>query len=196
MHDLNKETSYWNNRWQQQQTGWDMGHASPAIVEYMQQYNNKNATILIPGCGNAHEAEALVALGFSNITLLDIAPYVVEKLQNKFAETLAINVICDNFFNHKQQYDLIIEQTFFCAISPEARVSYVRQAYNLLKENGRIIGLLFDTEFEKQGPPFGGSFEEYQNIFSKDFKIKEMKACYNSIGPRAGTELFINFIKK
>lgn len=79
------DQNYWEAQWQSRKTGWDMGHASPAITEYMAQYPNKNAAVLIPGCGNAYEAEYLVANRFTNITLIDIAPNAVELLKAKFS---------------------------------------------------------------------------------------------------------------
>jgi 2-keto-3-deoxy-6-phosphogluconate aldolase len=63
------------------ETGWDLGKASPAITHYMTQYRDKKAAILIPGCGNAYETEFLIDHGFTNITLIDIAPKAVEALK-------------------------------------------------------------------------------------------------------------------
>ena len=190
------DQSFWNSRWQNQQTGWDIGMASPAIVAYMAQYLNKNAAILIPGCGNAHEANWLLENGFTNITLIDIAPKAVAILKEKYDKTPVINVILGDFFEHTGQYDLIIEQTFFCAIDPKLREKYVAQSSALLKPKGKIIGLLFSIDFERNGPPFGGNTSEYQALFEKHFSIKTIENCYNSIKPRANTEVFINFVKK
>lgn len=190
------DQSFWNSRWQNQQTGWDIGMASPAIIAYMAQYLNKNAAILIPGCGNAHEANWLLENSFTNITLIDIAPKAVAMLKAKYDKTPVINVILGDFFEHTGQYDLIIEQTFFCAIDPKLREKYVAQSSALLKPKGKIIGLLFSIDFERNGPPFGGNTSEYQALFEKHFSIKTMENCYNSIKPRANTEVFINFVKK
>lgn len=190
------DQSFWNTRWENNQTGWDIGMASPAITTYMAQYADKNAAILIPGCGNAHEAEWLLQNNFTNITLIDIAPKAVVWLNEKYAKNPAIKVILGDFFEHQGQYDLMIEQTFFCAIDPKLRQNYVTQSASLLKEKGQIIGVLFNTKFEKEGPPFGGSSTEYQQLFETNFMIKKMEECYNSIKPRANTEVFINLIKK
>ncbi len=183
--------SYWNDRWKNREMGWDIGYASPAITAYMAQYPHKTAAILIPGCGNAYEAEYLVVNGFTNITVMDIAPAAVAALQEKFAAIPGVRILCEDFFQHEGNYDLIIEQTFFCAISPQQRNDYVKKAASLLKKNGKIIGVLFDTVFEKQGPPFGGTVAEYKSVFSTCFEIKKMEACYNSIPPRSGAEVFI-----
>ena len=190
------DQNYWNERWQKNETGWDMGQASPAITEYIKQYPNKNTAVLIPGCGNAYEAEYLVANGFTNITLIDIAPKAVETLKEKFADKPQVKVLCEDFFQHKGNYDLIIEQTFFCAIPPFRRKEYAEKTASLLNENGKIIGVLFDRTFDNPFPPFGGCPCEYKPIFEPHFVIKTMNECYNSIPPRANSEVFINLIKK
>ncbi len=190
------DQSFWNSRWENSETGWDIGYASPAITNYIDQYMDKNSAILIPGCGNAYEAEYLVKAGFTNITLLDISPKAVSLLKEKFIQSARVKILCEDFFTHKGAYDLIIEQTFFCANHPDRRNEYAEKAASLLKSKGRIAGLMFDTVFEKQGPPFGGNAEEYNSVFDPFFEIKIMEKCYNSITPRAGSELFVVMIKK
>jgi len=64
--------SYWTSRYQNDQTGWDIGYASPAITNFMNQIENKDSKILIPGCGNAYEAKYLWENGFKNVYLLDL----------------------------------------------------------------------------------------------------------------------------
>lgn len=190
------DQNYWNERWQKNETGWDVGYASPALTEYMAQYSNKNAAILIPGCGNAYEAEFLLANGFTDITLIDISAKALETLKGKFINETSVKVLCEDFFQHKGKYNLIIEQTFFCAIPPSRRKEYAKKTASLLNENGKIIGVLFDRTFEQNGPPFGGCPCEYKPIFEPHFVIKTMEKCYNSIPPRVDTEVFINLVKK
>lgn len=193
-HDLGQ--AFWEEKWQNHATGWDIGHASPPIVQYFEQFQDKDAAILIPGCGNAYEAEFLVQQGFTDMTLIDIAPAATSRLRKKFANHENIKILCGDFFLHQGQYDLIIEQTFFCALPPEKRPDYARQCHRLLRPKGKIIGLLFNRAFDRKGPPFGGSTAEYKALFQPEFTIRAMEACYNSIPPRAGSELFINLVKK
>ncbi len=182
------DASYWSNRYKQQQTGWDIGYSSTPLQQFMNGITDKGISILIPGCGNAYEAEYLLKEKFTDITLLDISPVLTAELKKKFNEQL-INIITGDFFEHEGQYDLILEQTFFCALHPSQRESYIKQMHQLLKPGGRLAGVLFNKSFEG-GPPFGGSKEEYEQLFSKYFSIKKMEPCYNSIEPRSGTELF------
>ena len=106
------------------------------------------------------------------------------------------HLIHDDFFNHTGTYDLIIEQTFFCALQPSLRPNYVAKMYDLLSKKGKVSGLLFNFPLTEEGPPFGGSQEEYINLFSNAFSIKTLDIAYNSIKPRANKELFFTFEKK
>ena len=109
---------------------------------------------------------------------------------------MSIKIINEDFFKHLGQYDLILEQTFFCAIDPAMRRNYVEQCYSLLKEGGKLTGLLFNRVFEKDGPPFGGTKMEYEALFEYRFVFKQFDICTNSIAPRQGSELFIEFVRK
>lgn len=190
------DANFWNTHWRNGQTGWDIGYASTPIANYLEQYADKDAAVLIPGCGNAYEAACLVDLDFTNITLMDIAEVPVMHLREKFSRQQQVKVLCEDFFQHTGSYDLIIEQTFFCAQVLERRIDYVRQMASLLKPGGKLVGLLFGIDFPMEGPPFGGNIAEYQKLFEPEFNIGTISPCYNSIPPRAGTELFIKFVKK
>ena len=186
---------YWENRYITANIGWDLKAVSPPIKAYIQQLTNKNIAILIPGCGNAYEAEYLYQQGFTNITLIDIAPTLVQQLKIKFANT-TIKVLHQNIFNYTGKFDLIIEQTLFCAIHPTLRPTYVQCIHALLHTNGKYVGVLFNKDFSTQGPPFGGNKAEYITLFEPYLTLHTINECYNSIAPRAGTELFICFLKK
>lgn len=189
------DQNYWNERWINNKTSWDMGGVAPIVYEYFKNIDNKDIKILIPGCGNAHEAKVLLRLGFSNITLLDIAPTLVESLARWFEGDDRVEVIEADFFDWEGQYDLIFEQTFFCALEPSLRTSYVEKVALLLNAEGILVGLLFNRTFEKTGPPFGGSLEEYEVLFQNHFEYIRLEESKGSIPPRAGTELFIEFKK-
>ena len=101
-----------------------------------------------------------------------------------------------DFFELNEKFDFVIEQTFFCAIPISLREAYVKKTHQILSKNGRLVGVLFDTVFEKQGPPFGGSKADYLELFQKSFDIQAMETAKNSIQPRAGRELFIDLTPK
>ena len=135
MNDSPLNTSYWDDLYQHQQTNWDIGYVSTPLKEYFDQLTNKDLAILIPGCGNSYEAEYLLQQGFTNVMLVDISPLLTEKLAAKFSGYLdhQLHIMTSDFFELEGQYDLIIEQTFFCALPPSRRKDYVQKMYDLLK---------------------------------------------------------------
>lgn len=193
---LNDE--YWSQRYQNKQTGWDIGEVSTPLKAYFDQLTDTSVSILIPGCGNSYEAEYLLAKGFQNITLIDISAVLVERLTEKlqfYIEKGSCKVIHQDFFAHHGQYDLIIEQTFLSAIPPTLRPDYAKQMYQLLKPHGKLVGVIFGINFEG-GPPFGGTPEEYLPLFEPYFIPVVFEQCYNSIPPRAGNELFVRLDRR
>lgn len=185
------DETYWNERYQLQQTAWDIGSASAPLKAYIDQLTHPELHILIPGCGNAYEAMYLLEKGFSHITLVDISGPLTNKLRQQLAGYgNRIRIIHDDFFRLKEPFDLILEQTFFCALDPSLRHDYVHQMHRLLHPGGKLAGVLFNRGFAQEGPPFGGSREEYVQLLDPLFRICTMEPCYNSITPRAGTELF------
>lgn len=189
------DAEYWSGRYQANTAQWDLGQVSPPIKQYIDQLTNKDCRILIPGCGNSYEAVYLLEMGFTNITLIDIAIPLVESLKIKFEGNNAIQIILGDFFELEQNFDLIIEQTFFCALSPSLRPNYVHQMRSLLMPNGKLVGVLFDRDFE-EGPPFGGSKDEYIKLFEPDFIVHTLQPCYNSFVKRQESELFMIFVRK
>lgn len=188
------DAQYWDNQWKANTTGWDLGMPAPPLVSFIDSVENKNAKILIPGCGSAYEAEYLISKGFTDITLIDISETASCKLKEKFSNNPQINVVCDDFFHHQVKYDIIIEQTFFCALPPSMRQRYVWKMHKLLNENGILAGLLFNRTFDVS-PPFGGSKEEYEKLFFGAFDFVNIETASNSVEPRANTELFFKFKK-
>lgn len=181
---------YWQNRYLQQQTGWDVGEVTTPLKDYFDQLTNKDLKILIPGAGNAYEAEYLHHLGFGNVFVIDLASQPLENILQRVPDFPKDHLIKGDFFEHTGQYDLIIEQTFFCALDPSERKMYAEKMPRLLSEKGRLAGVLFNREFEG-GPPFGGNANEYREYFEPFFRFVVFEPCRNSIQPRQGTELFM-----
>ncbi len=188
--------TYWEKRYLNGQTAWDLGHVSQPLKKYIDQLSNKEMRILIPGAGNAYEAMYLQECGFQNIHVLDIAPTPLQNLKSAIGTWDQVQLIQADFFEHCGVYDLILEQTFFCALEVRFRESYAKQMQQLLSKKGILAGVLFDFTEKRETPPYGGSREEYEQLFSPCFQIKHLERCYQSEPERAGKELFIELIKK
>lgn len=187
---------FWNNKYLTHQTGWDLKVVSTPLKAYIDQLSRKDLRILIPGCGNAYEAAYLLEKGFTDVTVIDISDVLVAELKEKFKNYPQLKIINQDFFELEGQFDLILEQTFFCALSPSLRPNYVEKMHELLAVDGRLVGLLFQVTFNHPFQPFGGSVAEYEELFSPKFEFIHFETAYNSIQPRANNELFIHFKSK
>lgn len=190
------DKNYWDNRYKSNETGWDIGFVSTPIKEYLDQLQDKTIDILIPGCGNAWEAEYCFQNDFIDTHVIDISDQAIDRFQKRVPDFPKDKIFNADFFAHNRQYDLIIEQTFFCALPPHLRKDYVKQMHNLIKPQGKLAGLLFNIELFKDHPPFGGDREEYVELFTPYFHIKTMEVAHNSVTPRANNELFVILEKK
>lgn len=190
------DTTFWKKRYEEGLTGWDLGEVSTPLKNYIDQLKNKELKILIPGAGRAYEAEYLHKRGFTNVYVVDLVKSTFENLIVRCPSFPLQNCIVGDFFDIDQHFDILLEQTFFCALHPSNRLAYVNKSASLLYDGGYIAGLLFQFPLTELGPPFGGSKEEYITYFSDKFIIDKLEVCYNSHPTRENKELFIKFIKK
>lgn len=183
------DSNYWNNKYINNEHRWDIGYASPAITNYFDNINDKSVKILIPGCGSGYEGEYLIKQGFKNVFLLDISI----EAKKRFLERCPNfdNFYIEDFFSFKGEFDYIVEQTFFCALDPNLREDYAIKMKSLLNYNGKLIGLIFNDKLNKEQPPFGGSRDEYEGVFSPIFNNVNISICKKSIKERMGREFFI-----
>jgi SAM-dependent methyltransferase len=197
--DTNSEKEFWSNRYQEGQTGWDIGFPSTPLKTYIDQLDNKDLRILIPGAGNAYEAEYLFGQGFTNIFILDISKEPLEAFQKRNPDFPSSHLLHGNFFEQEQKYDLIFEQTFFCSFPPlkNNRVLYGETMSRLLFPKGKLVGVWFNFPLKDDlvKRPFGGTKEEYLSYLLPHFARVVFEECYNSIEPRKGVELFGVFQK-
>ena len=189
-------SDYWETRWQNNQTGWDIGYVSPPLKAYFDQLDSKQYKILIPGAGNAYEAAYLHQQGFQEVYVVDFSKTAISQFLSRNPSFPKEHAIVIDFFKlDETNFDLIIEQTFFCALDPSLRDQYILKMKSLLKPGGKLAGLLFHLPDKKDGPPYGGKLTSYKKQFALHFKVNEMDFAKNSIKPRLGNELFFEVEK-
>lgn len=190
-------SKYWNKRYLNNDFGWDIGKVSEPLKNYFNQLENKNLVILIPGAGNSYEAEYLHLRGFNNVYVCDFAAFPIQEFKKRCPSFNSSHLLNIDFFLLKNiSFDLIIEQTFFCALNKPLRKKYFQKINNLLNQKGKLVGLLFNDYTNSKKPPFGGNKAIYLNYLKNNFQINTFETCYNSIESREGRELFINIQKK
>jgi hypothetical protein len=188
---IHLDAAYWDQRYQEHNTPWNIGSVSPPLRNYINTLTRKDLRILIPGAGHAHEAAFLYEQGFTQVFVCDWADSARVAFFEKNPGFPKENWLCQDFFSIESGFDLLLEQTFFCAIDPSQRTVYAKKVRELLVPDGYMAGLLFAQPFDFPGPPFGGTEIEYRSLFSPHFEIIKMETAKDSIAPRAQRELWI-----
>lgn len=183
----------WNDHYLQNDFPWDLGEPSPIFVKYFENFDGKNQTAIVPGAGRGNDAIFLAQKGFG-VTILDVSEKALEIVQERAEELdLKINLVCGDVTNYtfENKFDFWVEHTCFCAIHPTERESYIKTASKNLKPNGTFIGALMSFPLTEEGPPFGGSKEEYLERFEKDFEILKLENNKHFVERRKDREFFI-----
>jgi len=189
----------WQRHYDEDDLGWDLGHVAPPFVDLLESNAIMPCKTLVPGCGRGHEVIFLAENGF-DLTAVDYSIGAVNHLNSVILERkLNIKVLNLDFFEldstHDRLYDLLIEQTFFCAISPSQRPLYVETVARILKKGGMIAGLFYHTG-QEGGPPFNTTRQDIIKYFSGSFEIRELTQAKNSAEKRKDKEWLAILIKK
>ena len=146
----------------------------------------------------ALDNETLAENGFDG-TAIDFSSGPVTYLKNALKKrNLEGRILHQDFFSldesHEGVYDLVLEQTFFCAISPKQRRDYVLNVSRILKPGGMLVGLFYHTD-KQGGPPYNTTREDIETHFSEKFKIQELYKSTLSSEQRKGKE-WLGILKK
>lgn len=93
---LNK--NYWENRYNNEKTNWDVGTITTPLKEYIDQLKDRSIKILILGAGNGHEFEYLLNKGFKNSFVIDFAPSPLKNIKNRIPSITDKQLINSDFF--------------------------------------------------------------------------------------------------
>lgn len=190
------DATYWHQRYADHDAPWDLGGPSTPLATYLDGLADNDLRILIPGAGRAYEAEYAHRLGFRNVFPMDLTGAPFEDLLQRCPTFPREHLLVGDFFAHQGSYDIILEQTFFCALDPALRERYVAHMHALLNPGGKLVGVLFNIPLNADRPPFGGSVTEYASLFRKHFHKVSLEPCRNSIKPRAGNEVWLSAEKE
>ncbi|HIE79519.1 MAG TPA: methyltransferase domain-containing protein [Nitrospinaceae bacterium] len=188
----------WQRHYEENDLGWDLGQVAPPFVKLWQEEKLPLGKVLVPGCGRGHEVVFLAENGF-DVTAIDFSSGAVTYLKNALKKrNLEGRILHQDFFSldesHEGVYDLVLEQTFFCAISPKQRRDYVLNVSRILKPGGILVGLFYHTD-EQGGPPYNTTREDIEMHFSKKFEIQELDKTSLSAEQRKDKE-WLGILKK
>ena len=189
----------WQKHYDSDDLTWDLGHVAPPFVRLFEEKTISPGKLIVPGCGQGHEVIFFARRGFQ-VTGVDFTSGAVSRLRGSLdRHQLEARVLHQNFFDlddsHRQAYDCLLEHTFFCAIHPRERPAYVDTVCRILKNQGVLAGLFYETG-EEGGPPFNTTENHIRNCFSNGFDIERLEKCSFSDEKRAGKEWLAVMRKK
>ena len=189
----------WQGHYESDDLGWDLGQVAPPFVKLWEEEKLPVGKALVPGCGRGHEVIFLAENGFE-VTAIDFSKGAVTYLERALKErSLSGRVLHQDFFgldnSHDGIYDLVLEQTFFCAIAPRQRQDYVRNVTRILKPGGMLVGLFYHTDKEG-GPPYNTTRADITVNFAKNFEILELHKTTLSAEQRKDKEWLGILVKK
>ena len=165
----------WEKAYQEGLTPWDKGYASPAIAEWLQKNSLKGGGLVL-GCGLGHDVRLLASYN-NQVTGIDISQTAISKARAMDVVNNESYRVAD-FFNlsedYSQSFDWVVEHTFFCAITPDLRQSYVENLVNMLKPKD-IFSQYFSEKPVRliQKVLHIRLIRSCQKYFGKDFNILE-----------------------
>lgn len=193
----------WDKAYQDGTHPWDLDGPTPEFMRLVRenQFAAEGARVLIPGAGYGHNAVALAKLAYQ-VTAVEFAPVAANHiLAAARKENVHVNVLRRDFFElahdgaFQENFDCILEYTFYCAIPPKRRREYAENAARLLRKQGSFIGLFFPLEDREGGPPFAVHIDDVKKSFGDWFELS-FQDPVKSVKPRKGREVLGIFTKK
>ena len=200
MNEVSK-SDFWDKCYNDNNIGWDLGSITPVFQDWADNLSEKSK-ILVPGSGNGYDPLYFSNLGH-DVVAVDFSREAIKSIKQKAnSKNLKINALQYDFFDlknkFKDEFDFIVEYTFFCAIDPKKRIDYINIAYDLLKDDGYLIGLFLplNKDASEGGPPFAVKEDEIKSKFSKKFNLIDSYMHPLSIDARKNNEKYYVFKKK
>lgn len=154
---------FWQERYRNQQTGWDRGGSNPQLHAWIAAgHLSPPARIAVPGCGAGWEVAELVKHGF-DVTGIDYAPAAVKRTKSLLDQQgLRAQLVQADVLNWQPdtRFDAIYEQTCLCALHPDHWLKYVDSLRSWLVPGGRLYALFMQALKPEaaaglvQGPPY------------------------------------------
>lgn len=193
-------SEFWEGRYKEGTTGWDMGGYTPVLDEVLGMLGDiSDKTIAVIGCGNGHDAIHL-ATKAKRVVGFDFAHSAIENSRKNAIGLKNIEFTQADLFDLPNRiefsgyFDIVFEHTCFCAIDPGRYDEYAEVVHRLLQSNGVLAGIFY-AHGREGGPPYTTSEAQVRDIFSESFNVEYIAKALKSIESRKEQEL-IGILRK
>tara|TARA_B100000959_G_scaffold144046_1_gene151187 strand:+ start:583 stop:1185 length:603 start_codon:yes stop_codon:yes gene_type:complete len=200
MEDPVNTPEFWDACYDSEMDGWDLGGPTPVFQRLASEI--PKGSICVIGCGRGYDAVTFAKEGFE-VTAIDFTDNAILATKKNAEEAnVEINLIKRDIFNLPENlnfsFDYVMEYTCFCAISPLRRFEYDRVVWQLLKSDGKLLGLFLplDKELDEGGPPWGVTQEELYKLFGLHWELVSEEMPSDSITKRIDRETLMIWKKK
>ncbi len=187
---------FWDKRYQTKEIGWDLGRESPVLASEWAQLRPRlkgDEELVVVGAGLGHDAHFFNQQGQS-VLGLDSSPTAEHQARLRYPNLRYQVADAFEWARAHSGVGAIFEHTFFCAIHPSLRRSWLKQAFEALKPGGLYLGVFWFL-YRPSGPPFGLTQWELRELSRDLFLIKDWRLSHASVDRRFGQEYWIVFQK-
>lgn len=151
----NTSTQYWNTIYQsknENEVSWYQEYPATSINLILKLKLPLSAPIIDIGGGESHLVDALLDLGYTNISVLDISEKALEKSKNRLGEKskLVKWIVTDvTEFKPTEKYDLWHDRAAFHFLITE---EHIETYISIAKKTINLNGFLIIGTFSENGP--------------------------------------------
>jgi SAM-dependent methyltransferase len=183
----------WNELYRGESQGWELGTASSALAALVPRLKLPKCRILLLGAGTGNDAAFFAQLGHL-VTAVDFSAEAIARARQKYEGAPGLRFVQADAFALPESmaaaFDIVVEHTCYCAVSPSRRNELVRAWRRALVEGGHLLGVFFTID-KRDGPPFGSSEWELRERFGTLFRPLYWLRSRHSQEKRKGQETLI-----
>jgi len=182
----------WEERWAEQNTPWDLGGATRALVDWSRDRDLRGSRILVPGCGKGHDAHFLARRG-ARVVAVDISENALAAARAQHPDSQVTWRLGDvTALEDRATYDHVWEYTCLCALDRDRLPAYIAAIARALVPGGHFFGLTFHTVSDPDdGPPFQIAPEALRALLDPHFTLVAFEEdTARSIKARLGAEIW------
>lgn len=180
------DPAFWDERFTKGFIPWDSGGVPDALKTFIAAFD-RPGSMLIPGCGTAHEAGWLAQRGWE-VMAIDFSAAAVAVAKTALGP-YADRVHQADFFQFvpPSPISVIYERAFLCAL-PRAQWAAVAARWAQLLPAGGLLAGFFYYDDRAGGPPFGMPTTEPDGMLASCFSLVERRAVTGSVAVFEGKE--------